>query len=193
MSQAFRQFQYPTPPLARSRGGIHDLLDFETARSVAENLSDVHDALQEGQGVSGPAARRLIHSAWQQQERFGGMVTTIRQARSLLGDPTLNVYENKRAYLTCNYDRSRALCHPGRGGKNDAPSLARCRPTCANIARTDAHADEMTAAAIRLRAQADSPVTPAPVADRLRERAARLEILAAQHAGGRITIDEAPQ
>ncbi len=60
---------------ARSRGGIHDLMDFETARSVAEHLSDVHEALQDGYGVSGPATRRLIHSAAQEHERFGGIVT----------------------------------------------------------------------------------------------------------------------
>jgi hypothetical protein len=48
------------------------------ARTVAESLSDVHEALQEGEGVSGPAARRLVLAAAQQQHRFGGMIATVR-------------------------------------------------------------------------------------------------------------------
>jgi hypothetical protein len=177
---------------SRSRGGIHDLLDFETARSVAEHLSDVHEALQDGVGVSGPAARRLINSAAQEHHRFGGMVTTVRQARNLLADPTLNVFENKQSYLICNYDQSKALCHPGRGGKNEAPSLDRCRSTCANIARTDSHARQLEQAATRLLAQAESAVVPTPVADRLREKAAELRALAERHDRDRIAVaDEA--
>jgi len=42
---------------SRQRDGIHQLLDLETARAVAEHLSEVHDALHHGEGVSGPAAQ----------------------------------------------------------------------------------------------------------------------------------------
>jgi hypothetical protein len=42
---------------SRARGGIHELLDLETARAVAEHLSDVHESLEQGEGVSGPAGR----------------------------------------------------------------------------------------------------------------------------------------
>ncbi|MEU6183703.1 hypothetical protein [Streptomyces coeruleorubidus] len=141
--RVFGQFQYPTPPLSRSRGGIHDLLDFETARNVAEQLSEVHEAIQDGEGVSGPAARRLINAAAQEHHRFGGLITSIRQAKDLLADPTLNVFENKEAFLFCNYDRAKALCHPGRNAKSEAPSLDRCKANCANIARTDTHAHQL--------------------------------------------------
>lgn len=174
---------------SRARGGIHDLLDLETARSVAEHLSDVHEAIQAGEGVSGPAARRLINSAAQEHHRFGGMVATVRQARTLLSDPTLNVFDNPEAYLTCNYDPSKALCHPERGGKRDAPSLDRCVSTCANIARTDTHAKGLEEAADRLREQADSPLLPTPVADRLRARCGELRALAERHRDIRITSD----
>lgn len=85
--QVFGEFQYPTPPLLRSRGGIHDLLDFETARNVAEHLSEVHEAIQDGEGISGPAARRLINAGAQEHSRFGGIIASVRQARSLLADP----------------------------------------------------------------------------------------------------------
>ncbi|WP_198427407.1 hypothetical protein [Streptomyces buecherae] len=175
---------------ARSRGGISDLLDFETARTVAESLSHINEALQEGEGVSGPAARRLIHAAATEHERFGGMITTTRQARNLLADPTLNVFENEEAFLMCNYDRTKALCHPARGGSDSAPSLDRCRSTCANIARTDHHADQMLAAAENLRMQALSPLVPEPMTERLQFKAEHLEELAAQHRAGRITAAE---
>ncbi|PRH80295.1 integrase [Streptomyces solincola] len=171
---------------SRSRGGIHDLLDFETARNVAEHLSEVHEAIQDGEGISGPAARRLIHSAAQEHHRFGGIIASVRQARSLLADPTLNVFENKEAFLFCNYDRAKALCHPGRGGKNEAPSLDRCKANCANIARTDTHARKLREAADSLNRQATSGLVPAPLADRLRERAQNLAELADQHDNDRV-------
>ncbi|MFG2945814.1 hypothetical protein [Streptomyces adustus] len=175
---------------ARSRGGIRDLLDFETARTVAENLSDINEALHEGEGVSGPAARRLINAAVTEHQRFGGMIATTRQARNLLADPTLNVFENEEAFLLCNYDRAKALCHSSRSGSDEAPSLDRCRSTCANIARTDHHVDRMTAAAKNLRDQAASPLVPEPLSERLRNKAEHLEELAAQHQSRRITLDE---
>ncbi|MFE9950970.1 integrase [Streptomyces sp. NPDC005531] len=171
---------------SRSRGGIHDLLDFETARNVAEHLSEVHEAIQEGEGISGPAARRLIHAAAQEHSRFGGIIASVRQARSLLADPTLNVFENKEAFLFCNYDRAKALCHPGRGGKSEAPSLDRCKVNCANIARTDDHARQLREAAESLGQQAASGAVPEPLADRLQERAQSLTGLADQHDNDRV-------
>ncbi|WP_326612280.1 integrase [Streptomyces scopuliridis] len=171
---------------SRSRGGIHDLLDFETARNVAEHLSEVHEALQDGEGVSGPAARRLINAAAQEHHRFGGIIASVRQARSLLADPTLNVFENTEAFLFCNYDRSKALCHPGRRGKTQAPSLDRCKTNCANIARTDSHARQLREAADDLGRQAASKLVPEPLTDRLLERAQALADLADQHENDRI-------
>ncbi|WP_051866605.1 hypothetical protein [Streptomyces griseus] len=114
---------------SRSRGGIHDLLDFETARNVVEQLSEVHEAIQDGEGVSGPAARRLINAAAQEHHRFGGLITSVRQARDLLADPTLNVFENKEAFLFCDYDRAKALRHPGRNAKSEAPACTAARST----------------------------------------------------------------
>ncbi|UQW99214.1 hypothetical protein [Streptomyces sp. RerS4] len=175
---------------ARSRNGIHDLLDFETARTVAEHLSNTHEALAEGKGVSGPAARRLIQAAAQEHHRFSGMITSTRQARNLLADPALNVFENKESYLFCNYDQAKALCHPGRGGKNEALSLDRCHNKCANIARTDGQARQMKDAADSLREQAEASLVPEPLADRLRRKAEALTALAERHHANRITADQ---
>ncbi|GAA0589263.1 hypothetical protein GCM10010174_00120 [Kutzneria viridogrisea] len=166
---------------------------FETARSVAEHLSDVHEALQTGEGVSGPAARRLINSAPQEHHRFGGMITTVRQARTLLADPSLNVFDNPEAYLTCNYDPAKALCHPDRGGKSSAPSLDWCQSSCANIARTDTHAQQVEQAADQLLEHAQTPLVPEPLADRLRAKAEELRRLAGRHHRDRITVEETDQ
>jgi hypothetical protein len=168
---------------ARQRDGIHELLDLETARAVADHLADVHESLQAGQGVSGPAARRLIHAARQQHHRFAGAILTRRQAKALLADPTLTVFENTSAYLTCNYDPTKALCNPdnGPGNRPRTPSLDRCQSTCPNIARTDRDASLLRGKAKHLQQQADSPVTPGPLAERLRQRAQTLSDLADTH------------
>lgn len=86
----------------------------------------------------------------------------------------------------CNYDRAKALCHPGRGGKSEAPSLDRCKANCANIARTDDHARQLKEAADSLGRQATLSLVPAPLAARLHERAARLSQLADLHNGERV-------
>ncbi|USQ86023.1 hypothetical protein NFX46_21275 [Streptomyces phaeoluteigriseus] len=51
----------------------------------------------------------------------------------------------------CNPDRS--LCQ--RIDTSDTPRLDRCQPTCANIARTDRHADDLVQHAQSLEKQAD--------------------------------------
>jgi hypothetical protein len=174
---------------ARQREGMHELLDLETARAVADHLADVHDSLQAGHGVSGPAARRLIHAARQGHQRFAGAILTRRQAKALLADPTLTVFENASAYLTCNYDPAKALCNPDNGStsRSRAPSLDRCQSSCPNIARTDRDATQLRIKAKQLQRQADSPATPGPLAERLRHRALTLAELANTHDRTKIT------
>ncbi|MEV6928128.1 hypothetical protein AB0M46_27015 [Dactylosporangium sp. NPDC051485] len=173
---------------SRSRDGIHKLIDLETAREIAERLSDLNEAIENNEGISGPAARRLIDAAAREHHRFGGVITTHRQARALLNDPGLTVFENQRSFLLCNYARDKALCHPGRA-KNDTPSLDRCQPRCANIARTDQHAAHMLQHADHLQALASA--TPSPLADRLRTEAEALTARAQQHLDNRITTGTA--
>lgn len=126
--KAFQQFQHPTPPLARGRGGIHELLDIETARATADTLTPLHGDLAAGTGISGPAARRAIHAA-AQAPAFAGSIRTHRQARDILGNPALTVYDNPQAFLMRVYNRYRAPCH--RLDVSDTPRLDRCQPSCA--------------------------------------------------------------
>lgn len=99
------------------------------------------------------------------------------------------MFENRDAYLTCNYDPGRALCNPNNdSGKHaGAPSLDRCRSNCPNIARTDTNARQLRLKAEQLRVQAAAPLTPVPVADRLNQRANRLDEVADTHDHTRIT------
>lgn len=173
----------------RSRHGLRDLLDLETARAMAGYLQDVSDSLDSGGGVSGPAARRLADAARHAANRYEGLFLSPRQARALLADPALQVHDSPGAFLACNYDPARALCHPGRGASSTAghPALDRCDPACANIARTDEHITALTAEIARLRTESASPLLPGPIRQRLASRALALEKIAERHARTRIT------
>jgi len=121
----------------RARHGLARVLDIETAVTMASYLAHVSDRLDAGEAVSGPAAPRLISAARDAATRYEGMYLSPRQARALLTDPALQIHDNPRAFLACNYDPAKALCHPGRAAAKAAahPDLDRCNPACANIAR----------------------------------------------------------
>ncbi|MET9880788.1 hypothetical protein ABZZ36_40230 [Actinacidiphila glaucinigra] len=88
----------------------------------------------------------------------------------------------------CVYDRDRALCH--RLDVADAPRLDRCRPSCANVARTDHHADQLRQHAQTLEKQASSEALPGPLTDRLSQRAGQLREPADRHVHDRINAQE---
>jgi hypothetical protein len=70
---------------------------------------------------------------------------------------------------------------------------AKVNTGAAETTRTDSHAGQLRAKAERLRRQADTALTPQPVADRLRQRAATLAELADNHDRTRIALtDEEP-
>lgn len=168
---------------SRSRDGIHEL-DLETARATADTLTTLHQDLAAGTGVSGPAARRAIQAA-AQAPAFAGSLRTPRQARDILDDPALAVYDNPNSLLMCVYNRDRALCH--RADPGDSPSLHRCKPSCANIARTDRHAQQLRQRADALEQQAGSEAVPGPLAERLHRSSARLRSQADAHSRDRVT------
>ena len=167
---------------SRSRDGIHDLIDLETARAVADTVAALHDDLGNGGGISGPAARRAIKAA-ATAPRFAGTPITLASARKLLANEDAMIYDNPHALLLCHYKRDRALCH--RDGIKDTPSLDHCVPGCGNIARTDQQAAQLRERALALENQAAH--VPQPIGDRLRASAARLREHADKHDRTRIT------
>ncbi|MDT7847361.1 hypothetical protein [Streptomyces justiciae] len=170
---------------SRSRDGIHDLLDVETARATVDALTALQDDLAHGGGISGPAARRAIHAATN-VGTFTGQIITARQARDVLGNPHLTVYDNPNTLLMCVYKPDIALCH--RAPAQAAPRLDRCMPACANIARTDNHARQLLARAQQLEQRAVH--LPTPLAERLRANAHKLRQHATRHHDQRITTPE---
>jgi hypothetical protein len=177
---------------SRSRDGIHDLIDLETARATADTIATLHENLQNGDRISGPAARRVIRAA-ATAPRFAGTPITLANARKLLKNEDAMIYDNPHALVLCHYKRDRALCH--KDGVEDTPSLDHCVPGCGNIARTDQQATQLRERALALESQAAH--VPQPVGDRLRATAARLRDQAGKHDHTRITTakdaDEYPR
>jgi hypothetical protein len=167
---------------SRSRNGIHDLIDLETARAVADTVAALHDDLENGGGISGPAARRAIRAA-AAAPRFDGTPITLASARRLLANEDAMIYDNPHALVLCHYKREKALCH--RDGVKDAPGLDHCVPGCGNIARTDQQAAQLRDRALILESRAEH--VPQPVGDRMRASAARLRDHADRHDRTRIT------
>lgn len=170
---------------SRSRNGMQDLLDLETALAAADTLASLNEGLANGAGISGPAARRAINAARHAPE-FAGTIVNARQARALLENPSLTVYDNPSALLMCVYKPDRALCN--RITEREAPRLDRCIPSCANIARTDDHAHLLLQEAGSLEEQARR--SPEPLGQRLEARALRLRQQADQHERSRIVNEE---
>lgn len=168
---------------ARSRDGIHKLLDVETARATIDTITDLQEDLDDGLGISGPAARRAINAA-ATAPQFQGTVITARTARKILSNADLAVYDNPNTLLMCVYNRDRALCH--RDTDNSSPSLDRCVSSCANIARTDHHSEQLRQRAAVLDKRAGH--LPDPIGDRLRRNADRLRTIADEHDSTRITL-----
>ncbi|MGW2858252.1 integrase [Streptomyces sp. NPDC001205] len=169
---------------SRSRDGIHDLLDVETALATIDTVTNLQDDLINGGGISGPAARRAIHATTQAQ-RFHGVTITARTARDVLQNPNLAVYDNPHALLMCVYKPATALCR--RDTTSNAPTLDDCVSTCANIARTDHQAAQLRYRADELEAKAQ--LVPDPLAERLRRSAAALRQAAEDHDTTRITTE----
>lgn len=173
----------------QSRHGLRRILDIETARAIADYLDELAERIQDGEGVSGPAARRMIKAVHDARTRFAGMFLSDKMAQALLDEPQFHVYDNPEAFLTCNYDPAKALCHIeriGRGPRDLSPALDRCDPACANIARTDAHIARLHQDISQLREEIADPLTPSPLRERLKQRVAALHAIAERHQRARI-------
>ncbi|MFF3786977.1 hypothetical protein [Streptomyces sp. NPDC001933] len=177
--------QLPTAGTTSTRGrdGIHELLGIETSRATADTLTTLRDGLAHGVGISGPSARRATHAA-AQAPAFAGAIRTHHQARDILGNPAPTVCDSPRSLLMCVYNPGRALCH--RLDATDSPRRDRCRPSCANIARTDHHAAGLLAHSEALEKHSAPEALRGPLADRLARRAGQLRELADRHEHDRI-------
>lgn len=176
---------------SRSRRGIHDLVDVETALATADAAADLHERFQDGEGVSGPAARRALLEASTGPLFRGALVKSDFARKHALARRHLArdggvLYDNPHALLLCLYKRDRALCE--QDGQHDAPSLERCVAGCGNTVRTDQHAALLRERASHLERKAAR--LPGPIGDRLRRNAGRLRSWADEHDRTRFTRQE---
>nr|WP_237405426.1 integrase [Streptomyces sp. SN-593] len=163
----------------RSRGGIHTVLDVETALTAADTAARLRDQLAAGERISGPATQRALTAA-AHVPRFEGRIvprTFVPKARAYLARDGIVLFDNSDALLICAFKRDTALCEPGPGA--NAPRQYDCRPGCPNTVRTDTHAQLLRQRAEELDHLADR--LPPPVARRLRTNADRLRTTADTH------------
>ncbi|MEU5389533.1 hypothetical protein [Kitasatospora cineracea] len=164
---------------SRSRGGIHTVLDVETALAAADTAARLRDQLAAGEHISGPATQRALTAA-AHAPRFEGRIippTFVTKARDYLARDGIVLFDNPDALLICAFKHDSALCEPDPGA--NAPRQYDCRPGCANTVRTDTHARLLRTRADELDHLADH--LPPPVGRRLRTNAGRLRAAADSH------------
>jgi len=164
---------------SRAVSGLRDVFPMEEALAVAETLGEAARRLDTGEQVSGLAASRYVAGVRSFQQTFEGSFLSSRQMAALRRDPALRIFDNPARAMACVYDQGKALCHPERDRSSvDAsrtPDPTRCMDGCGNTARTDTHADLLRVEIAALRDEAESPLTPEPIRERLLERAERRE------------------
>ncbi|MGW4651817.1 integrase [Kitasatospora sp. NPDC004289] len=175
----------------RSRGGIHALVDIETALATADTAADLLERIQAGEAISGPAARQAILAAANGPVFQGALVGASfsrkhAAARRHLARDGSVLYDNPNALLLCLYRRDRALC--AKDDQRDTPSLDQCVPGCGNTVRTDQHATHLRERADQLDRKAAR--SPGPLADRWYATATRLRERADDHDRTRFTLQE---
>ncbi|WP_405178868.1 hypothetical protein OG225_33565 [Nocardia sp. NBC_01377] len=165
--------------------GFPDDLVFEEWLTRLDILADAHQRLIEGEHVSGPAAD-LYHQRVESATRFAGRVLhNSRDAATLLANPDLQIYQGYA--MTCVLDPAKAACRLAGDdqGTRRTPDVNDCRPTCANIARTDRDIAGLDDQANQLRLVVADTLAPPIRALRERHELDRIEKIIADHRSSR--------
>ncbi|WP_220135697.1 hypothetical protein [Nocardia gipuzkoensis] len=164
--------------------GFPDDLVFEEWLTRLDALGDAHQRLRDGEHVSGPAAE-LYRQRVESSTRFAGRVLRqSRDAAALLANPDLQIYQGNA--MTCVLDPARAACRLADDdqGTRRTPDITNCRPTCANIARTDHDIAELQRQAEQLRVVVADPLAPPIRSMRERRELTRIEKIISDHRSG---------
>jgi integrase len=165
--------------------GFPDDLVFEEWLTRLDDLAEAHHRLRDGEHVSGPAAERYRQRV-ESATRFAGRVLrTSRDAAALLANPDLQIYQGNA--MTCVLDPARAACRLAGDdqGTRRTPDVNDCRPTCANIARTDRDIAELLRQADQLRPIVEDPLAPPIRTMRERRELTRIEKIIDDHRSNR--------
>jgi hypothetical protein len=169
----------------RSKADMLDVLDLEKGLALAETLTEAGVRIASGQKVTGPAADRYRAAAAEFSHRYAGTYLGKRELRALVANPRLQVYEDPKAFLTCNHDAFTALCNPDRSRARDGgratPDHSRCHPACANISRTDSQITALRGEVTRIDAAAEAGLDPYPIAAREQQRKTHLTEIIRRH------------
>lgn len=170
--------------------GLLTMLDAEEGTAVVEGLHDLQTALRDGEGISGPAADRLLAAA-DKAARYDGVFLTAREFKKITADSDLQVFDNPDAYLFCVHDPDRAKCTSRRANaRKTGPNLNNCHQDCANAARTDTQMTGLAHKIEQMRAEAGSPLTPEPLRLRLASKADDYAAIIQRHTTKRRTYSE---
>ncbi|UUU38011.1 site-specific integrase [Streptomyces sp. NBC_00162] len=164
---------------SRSRGGMHSVLDVETALAAADTAAHLRDRMSAGEKISGPAARRAVTAA-ATTPRFEGRIvpaTFARKAAKFLARDGIVLYDNPDAFLICAFKHENALCEPDTGAT--APRQYACQSGCGNTVRTDTHAGQMREMADEI--DRKSTAVPEKLAKRMRRNADNFRKMADAH------------
>jgi integrase len=164
---------------SRSRGGIHSVLDIETALAAADTAAHLRDRMAAGEKLSGPAARRAVTAA-ATTPRFEGRIvprTFAKKAAKFLARDGIVLYDNPDTFLICAFKHDNALCEPEPDAT--APRQYDCKEGCGNAVRTDSHARQLRDKADEI--DCKSVFVPEKLAKRLRRNANNLRATADAH------------
>lgn len=162
--------------------GFLDDVAFEDWLERLDRLSAADQELSAGGAVSGPAAQKYIGRVSDATARFQGRVLkTAREARMLVRDPALQVFEGWA--MSCVFDRDKALCWKKVKALDAVaePNFGRCDPACRNIARTDDDMTEIESRIALLQQTLDDPLCPPIRLERERIELSRLTKLLDEH------------
>jgi hypothetical protein len=169
----------------RSKADMLEVLDQEKGLALADALTEAGERIASGEKVSGPVADRCRAAATEFSNRYAGTYLGKRELRALVANPRLQVYEDPKAFLTCNHDVFTALCNPDRGRGRDAtraaPDHSWCHPACANISRTDSQIASLRCEVVRIDADAEAGLDPYPIAAREQQRKTHLTEIIRRH------------
>lgn len=177
---------------SRVSAGLRDLFPMEEAFSVADSLQRAVDKAGQGElHVSGPAAQRYARGVSEFRDVYAGKIFGAKQAASLMRNPALRIYDNGAQALACCYDPAKALCHPDRNltkSVEESPDPTACDSRCPNIARNDAHIQQIQESIDDAKAASESELTPQPIKERLKQRTESLQLQIDRHRNEGIDI-----
>lgn len=169
---------------SRASAGLRGIFPMEEVLALVDGLNDAADRLVDGEYVSGPAAARYLSGIREFSVKYRGKQLTTRQLNAIRKNPRLRIFDNGIQPLACNYDATKALCHPDRKRvevPTTSPDLTRCNPNCGNVARTDRHIAVLRDEIFGLERDVGSPITPEPMRKRAEQRITSLENLIKKH------------